>query len=369
LQRRRRSLLVVLAVITLIAGGFVVHAATTKKVKRRAQQLDAAQVFANLAGKQTAAGASPAASGASTTKSGHDSSASTSASGASHGSSSKTGSSAPTPVAATPAPTTTVPLTWTNTTIQLPFDGLARSYYVVLPSPLPSGPVPVVMALSGSSVTGLLESQRMVFRMVTGPAIVVYPNGWHDSWNAGDCCDTAQSTNIDDVGFISAVVTSVLAHYPQADAKRVYLAGYSNGAKMALRLACQAPGPYAAVAVYGSTASLSCPTPPAKPVELLVSTGDPETTIADQAPIVINGFTEPTVAQEAATYRRSDGCSDTGKQSQEGVLTITTWSNCAAGQQVAVGIYQGGSHAWPQQSGATPSAQAVMWQFFTQFHA
>ena len=37
-------------------------------------------------------------------------------------------------------------------------------------------------------------------------AIVVYPDGWGNSWNFGPCCDHALEECIDDFGFIRKLV-------------------------------------------------------------------------------------------------------------------------------------------------------------------
>ena len=37
-------------------------------------------------------------------------------------------------------------------------------------------------------------------------AIVVYPDGWGNSWNFGPCCDPALEEGIDDFGFIRKLV-------------------------------------------------------------------------------------------------------------------------------------------------------------------
>jgi polyhydroxybutyrate depolymerase len=148
----------------------------------------------------------------------------------------------------------------------------------------------------------------------------------------------------------------------------VYLAGYSNGGRMALRLACDAPGLFAAVAAVEAVPVYTCPRPP--PVSLLeiASSDDPLLAVdAAQPQKVVNGFAEPDVASVVASWRQVDGCRDQSSSSTTGTLTQTRWSGCHGGTKVEYALYHGGSHAWPAGAAAsdTPSAEGVIWSFFT----
>lgn len=57
-------------------------------------------------------------------------------------------------------------------------------------------------------------------------------------WNAGTCCASAAEQNIDDVGYIAAVIAS-LTGQGLGDPRQVYLLGNSNGGMMAYRFACE----------------------------------------------------------------------------------------------------------------------------------
>src|SRR4029453_13636739 len=71
--------------------------------------------------------------------------------------------------------------------------------------------------------------------------VVVYPDGWRNAWNANICCGNGE---IDDVGFIRAVVAAVSAE-TNVDASRVYATGLSNGGAMSQRLARDAANLFA----------------------------------------------------------------------------------------------------------------------------
>jgi polyhydroxybutyrate depolymerase len=59
-------------------------------------------------------------------------------------------------------------------------------------------------------------------------------------WNAGNCCEYAAevSGNVDDVGFVSAMIDSVESQIC-IDPKRIFSTGFSNGGMLSHRLACQ----------------------------------------------------------------------------------------------------------------------------------
>jgi polyhydroxybutyrate depolymerase len=256
-----------------------------------------------------------------------------------------------------------------TTTVQLTFDGLSRSYLISRPSTTSDTPLPVLVELHGSAVTPATEEQRSGFLTTTGPAILVYPAGVGESWNAGACCHVAQTDNIDDVGFITAVVQSVLAGQPDAAANQVYLAGYSNGAKMAFRMACAEPQLFAGIATYGAVNTMACANTPPVSILVVASTGDPETTIGPGGTRqTVNSYTEPTVVDQVAQYVQADSCAGAPQTLTQGSLTTTSMS-CSGGRVVQQAIYKGGDHGWPSGNATTPALQQVMWNFFRSLSA
>ena len=133
---------------------------------------------------------------------------------------------------------------------------------------------------------------------------------------------------------------------------------------MALRMACEAPMLFAGVASYGAVNAKPCNDPGAVSLLELAATADPELTIGpDGAPQVENGYTEPTVVAQVTQYLQADACTDVTTATTQGTLTTTTWTQCASGREVQLGLYQGGDHGWPAGDATTPSAAQVMWQF------
>lgn len=128
--------------------------------------------------------------------------------------------------------------------------------YVVYQPPAATavGTRPAIIAMHGGggsaqniAATGLLvtlaEQRGIVLALPEGTGLI-------QTFNAGACCGTAQTQNIDDVAFISAVLDDVLVREP-VDAARVYATGFSNGGMMSHRLACAMSNRIAGIAAVG----------------------------------------------------------------------------------------------------------------------
>lgn len=157
---------------------------------------------------------------------------------------------APGAVAADPATTHTITV-----------GGLERSYRLYRPPQLRAGAsAPLVIALHGGGGSGaLMERNSGLDRTADAHGfMVIYPDGSGRrtgrllTWNAGDCCAYAQRKNVDDVGFIVALIDHAIAAHG-ADPTRVYLTGMSNGAMMAYRVAALHPQRIAALAAVSGT--------------------------------------------------------------------------------------------------------------------
>lgn len=92
------------------------------------------------------------------------------------------------------------------------------------------------------------------------PQGVITPNENGASWNALHCCGYAQQNNIDDLGFIRALVTNLKSRY-NIDSKRIYAAGYSNGGDMAHYVASEMSDVFAAAGEFAGAIGSSVDTP------------------------------------------------------------------------------------------------------------
>jgi polyhydroxybutyrate depolymerase len=244
---------------------------------------------------------------------------------------------------------------WITTTVSFTSGGRTRLYLVERPAEPGSASLPVVVELHGCCTTPSFELTRSGFETAARGAILVFPAGYQEVWNAGACCGDSQA---DDVSFIAAVVERVLASSPRADPSRVYLVGYSNGGRMAYRVACERPGLFAAVAVFGAVDAFACGHRSPVPILLAAGTDDPELVVTYGFAHVVNGYAEPTLTQEALSAAVANGCARSTVTSSATVST-TTWAACSSGSPVVLMRYLGAAHDWPA------GMAAVMWRFFT----
>ena len=236
---------------------------------------------------------------------------------------------------------------WTR---HIEVQGQRRSELVIAPAHLASG-LPLYVVLHGSDASPAFEERRTGLSYLAGEgrALLVYPAGLGESWNAGQgCCGYSGRTRSDDVAFVEAVVADAVSHFG-VDPRRVYLVGYSNGGKMALRMLAVDPDAFAGVAVYAATPLVPVGHGPPVPVLVAGGTADDRTPWAGP-PRVQNGALAPSVTGAAAILRRRDrvGATATLRLLAGGRVTVETWRGTTARQVVTLVGYRGRGHAWPQ---------------------
>lgn len=152
-------------------------------------------------------------------------------------------------------------------------DHAGRRYTARVPAD-GSEPVPVILALHpyGGTVPQAQNTFGLDVPAAAAGFATVYPSGPGKSWNAGSCCGEAAAEDRDDVGFLEAVVDDLAARY-DVDTERVYVTGFSNGAMMAYRLACESDVA-AAIAPVGGAVMTDCTEPDPLPVLHIHGTAD-----------------------------------------------------------------------------------------------
>jgi polyhydroxybutyrate depolymerase len=269
--------------------------------------------------------------------------------------------------------------------------GLKRSYFVHVPKGHdPEKPTPVVVALHGATMNGPMMAWFSGLNQKADEArfIAVYPNGTGAlssfTWNGGDCCGSAMRNNVDDVGFIKALLDK-LAQDVRLDAQRVYVTGMSNGAIMAYRLASELSDRIAAIApVAGTMAIATCE--PKQPVPVIHFHG----TMDEFVPIAggigkksPSGTDFRSVDHAIQTWVTLNGCDPHPKcdvlsnDGDELKVTRTTYGTGKDGAEVVLVAIDGGGHTWPGMKPAAAilgnsalniSANDLMWEFFQKHH-
>lgn len=138
-----------------------------------------------------------------------------------------------------------------DTTKQLEFQGLTRSYIVHVPKQYDGKTaLPLVVDLHPiqENATYQHDSSGYLQKADEAGFIVVFPNGIDNAWNVGPCC--TRDRQVDDVGFVREVVASIQKG-GCVDERRIYAAGFSNGGGLTHYLACHAADLFAAMAPSG----------------------------------------------------------------------------------------------------------------------
>lgn len=223
---------------------------------------------------------------------------------------------------------------------------------------------------------------------------VVYPNGTGAlkdkllTWNAGTCCGPSVLEQVDDVGFVRALLDDLEQRAP-LDAARVYATGLSNGAMMAYRLAAQMPERIAAIApVAGSMVAREIYPGHSMPVMHIHSVDDPRALylggLGPPFPMTRTRVLHPPVEEGIARWVANDACAATPRQEaalrDEKGFTATriVYAPCKGGAEVVLWKLTGSGHVWPGgerdylvrllgPSTAVIDANREMWRFFSRF--
>jgi polyhydroxybutyrate depolymerase len=247
-------------------------------------------------------------------------------------------------------------------------------------------PWPLVIVLHGSSgdATAIEHQSGMDSLADAQRFLVAYPNGtggafglYPSDWNAGTCCGGANRDNIDDLGFIAALIAEINVHLTM-DTHRVYVAGFSSGGYMAYHAGCQLATTIAAIGVIsGALADDSCV--PSKPMPLFAEHGtdDPEVPYDQDAPPPPGPVPNvaDTLPPSVRFWSSTNGCAAKTAKSAVKITAAdvvqTSMTSCLAADVNFYAI-RGGTHGWPggpDDPGALPpmneiNATVLMWQFF-----
>jgi polyhydroxybutyrate depolymerase len=246
--------------------------------------------------------------------------------------------------------------------------GLDRTYRLHKPPGLTAA-APLVVMLHGATGTGEQAENSYGWDQLADSAkfVVAYPDGIGRSWNGHGCCGKAMRENIDDVGFITALVGQISADLP-IDKLRVYAAGISNGGIMSYALACNS-GIFAAIGPDSATMLDPCSAPHPTSVIHIHGTADKLVPYhGGNAASAVNG---PPVPDVNAFWLKVDQCGAANVTTNAPLTTST--AACADKRSVELITIDGGKHQWPggdtflekrdPTSHALNATQSI-WQFF-----
>ena len=247
-------------------------------------------------------------------------------------------------------------------------DGLDRTY---LFTPAAEDDAALVVMLHGGGDTAVDARRDYLWEDIamSEDFAVVYPDGIGGSWNAGGCCDPAAEDGVDDVAFLTALVSELLATQPINPA-RVYVTGFSNGGLMAYRLACETDL-FAAIAPVGATLVSACDDPAPVSVLSIHGGGDKVVPLSGQIPQGTSYVNGMAIEELGAFWRTVDGCAEPATDTIGDVTT--TSAECPDGRAVDLITVAGAGHQWPGSlvlvSGNDATSDAIdatatIWSFF-----
>jgi len=278
------------------------------------------------------------------------------------------------------------------------YDSLKRTFNIHIPSFYDKSiQVPLVIALHGRGANGasmIILTHKGFNKMADNDGfIMVYPDGIELNWNDGrmdeEANDRAHRENIDDVGFLSALIDSMINDY-NIDPKRVYVTGISNGAIMSYRLACELSHKITAIApVDGNIPILifsECS--PSRAVSVLAINNTDDPLVPFEGGYIygirkINLGKVLSVNESIEFWVNRNRCSvipvvteEPDMDPKDGTrVTVKQYCNGLDGTEVVLYAVEGGGHTWPGGVQYLPArvigktckdfdANEVIWSFF-----
>jgi polyhydroxybutyrate depolymerase len=264
--------------------------------------------------------------------------------------------------------------------------GLERSFLLRRPRGTAGGEVPLVIVLHGNGGSGEMMRDVTSFEAHADEwgIAVAYPDGYQNGWADGRGVTAADADGVDDVAFLRALIDwSAGRHGTRAD--HTIVAGLSNGAIMAHRLALQASERVAAFgAVAGALPAALCEVQPEHAVSALLINGS-----ADRLVSLDGGYSRhrtpdgglrgrilsqsETTERWRALNRCGSGPDDEiveqipPRPSQPGWLGLTrrVIGGGIGGTSVTTLTVHGGGHTWPGSAlppGMDPQVAAMVGQ-------
>jgi len=198
------------------------------------------------------------------------------------------------------------------------------------------------------------------------------------TWNAWNCCGAALKNNVNDVGFIKAMIERLGKEY-SIDPKRIYATGLSNGAMMAYRLGAELSDKIAAIApVAGALNAENLH--PSNPVSVLIFHGTEDKYILygggtpEKLLETVKRVDKP-VSYAVSYWVSRDRCKTGPEREVSGQITREIYSGGLNGTEVALYTVKGQGHAWPgggsgllygnmDEPTKEISATDIIWDFF-----
>jgi polyhydroxybutyrate depolymerase len=226
-----------------------------------------------------------------------------------------------------------------------------RTYLLNVPAGLTGTQVPLLLSLHGAGSNGQQDEYFTGWTPFAAAHnfIVAYPqarpssgSGVWDPYSAGTV----------DVPFLRQVADDISASWC-IDPHHVHVDGWSNGAVMSQRVACDAADRFASVTSYGggtpTLAGFATPCRPSRPISVGLFAGQYD-------------FTYAGLAQNTDEWRAVDACGSTPAHTTDPYGSLDTYA-CAGGSTLLARVVSNTSHNWPFGAQAEDQ-RSRMWSFF-----
>jgi poly(3-hydroxybutyrate) depolymerase len=255
-------------------------------------------------------------------------------------------------------------------TVALEHGGRERRYHLHVPvhaTNIVGMPLLLVLHGGGGSgeqartTTGLAEAGLragfvVAFADGTGPV-----RGKLLTWNSGGMAVYASEHDVDDVGFLRAVVADVQQRAP-IDPARVFAAGHSNGGMMCHRLAREAADLFTGIAVVAGAMNFTT-VEPASPIAVLLVHGTDDQHVRYDGGAPRSSVGRAGVRADASVraaidyYVERNGLTGYPVATQDGKVRSENYTTGKTGKTtlpVRVITLEGGGHAWPGSKVSSP---------------
>jgi polyhydroxybutyrate depolymerase len=272
--------------------------------------------------------------------------------------------------------------------------GLERHYLLHIPPSYDGrAAVPVVLMFHGAGGKGggALRETGWGEKADRAGFLAVFPDGVPPDpssrasfsrnpqlWNDGSGRRMISRQNVDDVGFVRALLDDLHAHFT-VDPRRVYVTGFSNGASMVFRLGAELADRVAAIAPVSGQSWVADPRP-ARPISVIMfaGTADPLNPLHG-GPVQYpwgGGEVKAPMGDSVAAWAKALTCPPEPTATRpRGGVSVTTYTPCAEGSEIVYYIIEGMGHVWPGRLSALPEriagkptdkvqATDVIWAFF-----
>jgi polyhydroxybutyrate depolymerase len=276
-------------------------------------------------------------------------------------------------------------------------DGRRRTYYLYLPSKWDkTSALPVVFLFhgGGGGARGALYYYELERKAEEAGFMLVAPNGTGENehvlltWNVAFGFGYAQQNNIDDVGFVNALLDELAGKYP-IDSKRIYATGLSNGAIFCHFLAAAPGNRFAAIAPVVGTAGgrdegekiWHRPPEPQVPVSVCIVQGLIDEHVPIAGGLQIKSIAAPkemwSASQTIDLWVKANGCDKAPVTSFDKKMntTIHHYKNGRNNSEVIAYVIHDMGHAWPgstrvPRAGSDKPAPTfpgndIIWDFFS----